>query len=64
MGGFDEGAIDWGLGMEGFDVRDGRRMDPIGLFMTFEVALVDSSSGRSDLGSKKSRLVLRERTLR
>ena len=64
MGGFDEGATDWGSETEGPDARDGRRMNPTGLFTTFEAALVNPSSGRSDLGSEKSGLILRERTLR
>lgn len=63
MGGFDKGAAGWELGMKGLDARDGRWMNPTGFFMIFKVVLVDLSSGRSDSGSEKSRVVPTKQTL-
>ena len=63
MGGFDKVVVDWSPRIEGLDAGDGRRMDPAGFFTTFEATVVDLVSGRSGLGSGRSRLAARETNL-
>jgi hypothetical protein len=63
MGGFDKVIVDWSPEIEGLDAGDGRRMGLTGCFTTFEAAVVDLVSGRSNLGSERSRIATRETNL-